>query len=307
MICINSLEAFKPFSKPITLIIGNFDGVHLGHLHVIHHAVDYSKKVDGHTVLLTFSNHPSEILQPKRPVKLLCTPVHKHKLLSEQKIDTLVELPFTKTFSKQNAKEFLFSLRQFIPFVHLVLGHDATIGKNRHGDKNEIYKLAEEFGFTVDYVDPLIQNAVTLSSSKIRASISKGNFEQASTMLGRPYSILGSVQQGNQIGQELGFPTANINVMGLCLPPYGVYSVQMRVDNAFYDGIANLGIAPTIRNSLNPVLEVFLFEKPGPLLNKNVEVFLQNHIRDERTFFSKEALIEQIKEDIKLCKLEKRA
>lgn len=307
MKCVKHLKSFIPSKAPIVLTIGNFDGVHLGHLHVISHAINHAQQIEGQTVLLTFLNHPSEVLQPHKPVKYLCTPTHKHQLLSQVKINTLVELPFTDTFSKQTAKDFLLTLRNSIPYTHLVLGHDATIGKDRHGDKKEIHKIAKEIGFTVDYVDPLSLNDVTLSSSKIRHCISEGDFTLANTMLGRPYSLLGKVTPGNRIGRELGYPTANIDISALCLPPYGVYAVKIKTDEGLFDGIANLGIAPTIRTDTKPVLEAFLFETPDSLENREIEVVFEEFIREERSFSSIEALKAQIKEDVELCKFKKRS
>ena len=264
-----------------SLTIGNFDGVHAGHKRIIDRLKELSKKPS----VFTFSNHPYEVLQGA-PKQLLSHPDHKIALLQNLGVETIVE-PFTEAFSKLTPEEFL---RRF-EFDHLVLGHDAAFGHNRSGRSAELERLGQKMGFSVEYMDPVRFKDRAISSSYIREVIQKGDLVTALPLLGRPYSIQGKVIKG--AGRKLGFPTANIDVSGLCLPPKGVY--QVRVDD--HMGLANLGTAPTFEKTESQ-LEVHLFDFEGDLYDKLLDVIFLKFIRPERRFDSKEALIEQIKRDI---------
>ncbi|MCH9610246.1 MAG: Bifunctional riboflavin kinase/FMN adenylyltransferase [Chlamydiales bacterium] len=264
------------------LTIGNFDGVHLGHMRVIKRICQL-----GSPTLYTFSNHPSEVLQSSSK-KLLVLPEHKIWLLQSLGIETLVE-PFTTQLSQLTAEQFLSRFE----FDHLVLGHDAVIGKNRSGDYEELTRLSQKMGFTLEYVDPALHNDKPISSSRIRDHIEKGELESASTLLGRAYTIRGKVIEGSK--RNLGFATANIDVSGLCLPPLGVYRVRV----GELCGLANLGVAPTF-GPQPPKLEVHLLDFSGDLYGQTIEVELEDFIRKERSFSSREELIAQIQEDLAL-------
>jgi riboflavin kinase / FMN adenylyltransferase len=300
---IQQLKAFPSVDNPIVLTIGNFDGVHLGHRSVINEVLRHAKLVNGLAVVLTFSNHPSSILKPDQSTRTLCTSEHKKRLLSELGIDILLYLPFTLDFSKQTPSEFIANIRQSTPFTHLILGHDATIGKNRQGNKKIVEQLAKESGFTVEYLTPKYLEGTIISSSLIRNLVEQGLFKQAEQLLGRPYSILAPVASGSQKGRMMGYPTANLNVGHLTLPPYGVYAVYLRVGTRLIPGVANLGIAPTLRTSPEPIFETFLFENPSTeLKGEIVELFPLRYLRPEIKFPSVEELKMQIQKDIQNAK-----
>ncbi len=244
--------------------------------------------------VFTFSNHPSEVLCAiSKP--LLSTVEHKMGLLQKFGVETIIE-PFTEEFSKQTSEEFLSKF----DFSHLVLGHDAAFGYNREGQREELQRLSKQMGFSLEYIDPVNYQNRAISSSYIREVIQKGDLLTASQLLGRSYSIQGRVIRG--AGRGFIYPTANIDVSGLCLPPLGVYSVQLNDEI----GIANLGVAPTF-GERNKLLEVHLLDFDGNLYEQIVEVVFLRFIRPERKFPSREALANQIKEDIansvdQLCK-----
>jgi len=284
------LEDFGSTNEPISLTIGNFDGVHLGHQAIL-------SKLTGQKVVFTFSNHPIEILK-SQPFYRLTTTSHRLKLLKENAIDTTIMVPFTEAFSKQSAEEFLLYLRESLPFSHLVLGHDAVIGHARQGDAAHLHTLAAQHGFALDYLKPIMQNGVTVSSSEIRKQIQDGCFEKASMLLGRPYSIMTTVEPGTQQGRLLGFQTANLKVHTLCLPPLGVYVVRTTIQGANYLGVANLGRAPTLHANRPPILEVHLIGYEGELYSQEIDVVFLKFLRPERRFDSIEALKSQIQSDI---------
>lgn len=291
-----ALRDFPQSSKPVILTIGNFDGMHLGHQSVLSKMHKVAKTDSLPTCAITFSNHPSEILRPSNPISLLCTLPHRIKLLGEQGIDSIVLLPFTPELAKQSAAEFIEKIHAHIPFSHLILGHDAAIGKDRQGDRGTMHQLGKEHGFNVDYVEGYSNGGTPVSSSRIRTLLSEGNLSKVEELLGRSYSIYGKVLPGLGKGKHLGFPTANLDVAGLCCPPFGVYAVTVKRAASIVSGIANLGIAPTVRNK--PLLEVHLFTQEDDFYEQEIEVLFHAFVRPEKRFNSLDELKNQIQADI---------
>lgn len=285
-------------SGPGVITIGNFDGLHKGHQKLIEFAHQIAKDNFQMLALVTFSNHPTAVLAPEKEVKQIITQEHKIALLEKMGIDVLYILPFTREFSEQTPEEFLENLSSAFPFSSLILGYDASFGKNKEGTKERVREIAAEKHFNLQYVDPLLVNNKPISSRDIRQLIESGKFEEASDLLGRPYSIYGHVLKGHSKGKTLGFPTANIEVRGLCLPPTGVYSVDVVIDGKKHLAIANLGIAPTLKKESHPVLEVHLINETMSLYDKHIEVIFKQFIRPEMVFNNVDELRAQIQQDI---------
>lgn len=285
-------------TTPCIITIGNFDGLHLGHQHLIKELTKVAKNQQRPSVVFSFENHPGEILRPDRPICKLCTNDYKIQFLEKLGIDTLILLPFTKQLSELSAEEFILKLQQSISFSHLILGWDATLGKNRQGNKEIIQDIAAKQHFEVKYLNQLTIDNIPVSSSLIREYIQKGNLDQANKLLGRPFSVYSTVLKGNGRGKQLGFPTANIDVNGLCLPPLGVYAVTVILDNTPYRAVANLGVAPTVRQDASPTLEVHILDFDKNLYDLKIEVQFSTYIRPEKKFSSLEELKQQIKKDI---------
>lgn len=287
-----SRPTYAPMTKANSLTIGNFDGVHHGHQAIL-------KKMPGRKTVYTFTNHPAEILR-NSPFYRLTTPLHRSALLKEHGVDQVIEVPFTKAFSSQSPEEFLTTLRNQIPFTHLILGHDAAFGANRSGDPARLQHLAQQMGFFVEFLKPVSIDGHLVSSSAIRSHIQAGNLTAASAQLGRPYSIRARVEKGAQQGRILGFQTANLSVHGLCLPPLGVYAVHTTINDKTYLGVANLGKAPTLHADRPPLLEVHLIDFTGDLYAHELEIVFGPFLRKEKPFDSIEGLKRQISEDIAL-------
>ena len=275
---------------PIALTIGNFDGVHLGHQAVLKRL----KASAPHTVVYTFSNHPAEVLHDA-PIMRLTTLTHRLALLENIGIDHVILATFTPDFAQQSAQTFLSSLKKQIPFSHLILGHDAVIGHDR---KRDLQALSLPLAFSLEYLPPITLNSQVVSSSAIRKHIQIGELAQASSLLGRPYSIAAVVQPGHGKGREIGFHTANLPVEQLALPPFGVYAVQVKLHGQLLPAVANLGRAPTIHTSRPPCLEVHLINDNRDLYGQQLEVVFQKFIRPEKRFESLSALQAQIHHDI---------
>jgi riboflavin kinase / FMN adenylyltransferase len=302
MLLLHRLEDFVYEHKPIVLTIGNFDGVHRGHDALLKHAKAIADTKEGSVTVLTFSNHPSEILRPEQPTPLLCTIAHKLKLIERQQIPHTILLPFTKYLSQHSAASFIERVRSHIPFSHLVLGHDATLGRDRQGNRSTMMQLSMEWGFDVEYISEYRYEGKLISSTLIRQLVQEGKLQDAEVLLGRPYSIYSEALPGKGKGKQIGFPTANLNIKGLCLPPFGVYAISAFKNNKWTQGIANLGIAPTVKEEALPSLEVHLFEPTPDLYGQYIEVVFYDYIRPEKKFEKIQELREQIEKDVETVK-----
>ncbi|MCB1181405.1 MAG: riboflavin biosynthesis protein RibF [Chlamydiia bacterium] len=272
----------------IGLTFGNFDGVHLGHLAIL----KTLKQVTNHTVVITFLNHPKEILQGEPPLRI-CTHAHKIDLLKKNGVNTLISLPFTKELSHLSAKEFLSKIKLNIPFTQLILGDDARFGYQRDGTQETIQEIGKELDFSFLFLKPQTYDNFPISSSRIRKCIQEGDLILIKKLLGRPYSVRGSVISGAGRGRQMGYPTANLKTDGLVLPPMGVYAVSIEGKV----GIANLGLAPTFGEGGNPLLEVHIINQ-NLSIEGEIEVTFERFLRKETKFESIEALRVQIEKDI---------
>ncbi len=298
---VDSLESIPQQSKSGILTIGNFDGVHLGHQTILRQVATLAANKDGKSIVLTFLNHPSTVLRPDSRILRIATTEHKVKLLEATSIDLLIQILFTRELSQLSTEEFLTLLCERVKCTNLILGHDARIGKDRLGDRELVQEWAQRTHVEVEYLPAMQMAGEAVSSSLIRKFIMAGQLDMVSNCLGRAYSIYGPIIPGIGLGKKLGFPTLNLDVSSLCLPPFGVYAVKVVASGGVYSGIANLGVAPTVRPSGAPLLEVHVFGDQVPS-EVFVEVVLEKFIRPERKFASKEELQQQIEKDVKDCR-----
>lgn len=288
------LQDTPHFDAPAVVTIGTFDGVHLGHQAVLKYAKSYPAPL----IAITFSNHPTQVLRPQQVVVSLCSAEYKYHLLAKAGVDHVIALTFTPELSQLTAQEFIAKVREYVPFSHLVLGHDARIGKNRQGDQQLIQALAKEHHFAVEYLPPLTVEGQVVSSTRIRECIKNGDLQQAAKFLGRPISYYGEPIAGKGLGTKLGFPTLNIDVTNLCTPPLGVYTATVVINDRSYPAIANVGHAPTVREDQRVLLEAFLLDSPETIPVGPAEVFLRAFIRPEQKFDSLNELKAQIQRDV---------
>ncbi len=292
------LADIEPITDSIALTIGTFDGLHRGHAAVLEALANIGREKNCALLVVTFSNHPRSVLDPEFSPQYLCTPSHKRALLRQFAINYLLDLPFTHEFSQQTAEELLRSVRNKFPFEHVVLGHDAHFGKDRSGNPDTVKSLAKKLQFGVTYVDAIRSEDAPISSSRIRELLREGKLQDASSLLGRPYSIQGPVVTGKGMGTVTGYRTANLDVTQLCLPPFGVYHVTLHYRDLALEGIANLGLAPSVEGGSPARLEVHLFNYEEPLYRQEVEVVLHEFLRPERKFDTLDQLKNQIRDDI---------
>ncbi|MFI5343839.1 MAG: hypothetical protein ACHQUC_06425 [Chlamydiales bacterium] len=268
------LEEYRDDRKPVVLTIGNFDGVHRGHLAVLRCAQEFAAG-KSQTMVLTFSNHPSKILRPQHPICLLCTLEHRIRLIEACGIDSLLLLPFTNHLAKHSAASFIERLRQHIPFTHLVLGHDATLGRDRQGSRAVMKELGQDWGFNVHYLEEHRYEGHPISSTRIRELLQNGDLEGVEALLGRPFSIYSKVIPVPGVDQTSELSTFQINVEGLCLPPLGSYEVVVKKGEEPIPATAHLRAASSNdaeKEIASVLLEVHL---PSPHnFDKEVEVIL---------------------------------
>jgi len=290
---IADLSHSMPLSAPVVVTIGNFDGVHIGHQFVLNRIKEQTRALGGKSAVVTFANHPSAVLRPDKQVASISTMTHRTLLLERFGIDILVVLKFTYELSQQSPEVFLDNIRRALPFGHLVLGFDSTIGRDRQGNKERVQAYAGRNHVVVEYMEQYFLGEKAVSSSVIRKLITEGNLEAVRPLLGRDYSIVGEVFSGQGKSKIIGFPTADINVSGLCLPPPGVYAVDTVIAGSTHS-------VPAVANCSAPLLEVYFASGDVELQGKQVEVIFKRFIRGEKVFGSIEELKKQIRADIEI-------
>ena len=289
----------KKVIRKAVLAIGIFDGMHLGHQKLIARCCAQARKIKGKSVVLTFHPHPVQVLRPEIYLPYIVSVPYRLQLIEQMGVDLCVLQEFTKKFSKLTPKEFIENyLLKFIYPAEIIVGEDFRFGNNRLGDLTVFKELGKRQGIKVSAVSALRGASKKIGSTSIRREIAKGNLMQARKLLGRPVSIVGTVVKGEQRGKSLGFPTANILPNGEVLPPLGVYAVKIRYHNEIFKGMANLGRRPTFRSKANVVnIEVHVFDFDRNIYDKDITVEFIKKIRHERAFFTRAALIKQLKKD----------
>ncbi len=294
----NRLEDLPALGVPLHLALGVFDGVHVGHQAVIARAVDAAARDGGLAGLLTFDPHPIRVIAPnKAPANLLETLAHKARVVGELGVQLFIPLHFDMEFAKMEASEFIAQLTA-APVRTIAVGEDWRFGHHRGGDVTFLEQEGGRRGFKLEAVPPVMHDGERISSSRIRQAIRDGNLDAAEQMLGRPYTVSGTVVAGKKLGRTIGFPTANLATGEAQLPADGVWAVRARLaDGRDLTGVANLGLRPTIGGGDARVLEVHLFDFSGELYGEELEVRFHSYLRHELKFPSLDALRLQIQRD----------
>jgi len=274
-------------NEPLTITMGNFDGVHIGHQRLIERVLTYNDTKHG---LLTFDPHPSEVLR-RQNFATLSQKEDKLTIFKKYNLDYVFILKFDEDFSKLSIKEFI----DFLKSIHvkrLVIGRDARFAYRGQGTIEDLKKY-----FIVDVPSDFLYNQTRVSTTYIKDFLRQGQLDEARKLLHRHFEIKGQVVYGNQIGKRLGFPTANIDYGNYFLPKNGVYYVNILIDDLFYPGIANVGYNPTLNYSQTKKLEIFILDFSGNIYHKDVKVIFMHYLREEKKFSNREELINQIKHD----------
>ncbi|MBK8040370.1 MAG: bifunctional riboflavin kinase/FAD synthetase [Verrucomicrobiaceae bacterium] len=296
---LHSIEALSSLRGPVALAIGVFDGVHLGHQEVIRAACDHARAHDGTAVVMTFHPHPLHVLRPGAAPRLLCGERHQQHILRDLGVGTLLRCPFTSETAQTPARTFVTRLVEAArPLGCISVGHGWSFGKGREGNIHLLTDLGEAHGFAVYGVPAFRVEGEVVSSTAIREAVARGDFAKAARFLGREYAVMGRVIEGQKLGRQLGFPTANVEVENEQLPPLGVYAVQARLGDAWLPAVANLGKRPTVAENAEPNLEVHLLDWSGDCYTQDMEVRFIQLLRGEMKFDGLEALKAQIAKDV---------
>ena len=282
--------------------LGIFDGVHRGHMALLECLVKRAQEVKGESVVITFSPHPRLVLENNKTMLSFLTSMDEKKVLLENAmIDHLIVIEFTKNFSKIPACDFLKDiLIGKIGIKHLLIGYNHHFGRRGEGDFNTIVRCTSQLDFKVEQVQGFHTEEGTISSSSIREALLKGKLDEANKWLGYPYTVSGTVIEGKKIGRILGFPTANIrpDFQYKLIPCYGVYAVEVRLDDNVYAGMLNIGSNPTVNNdTLFRSIEVHILNFDRDIYGKHISVKFRKRLRDEIKFDTLEQLTEQMRLD----------
>ena len=298
---IRTARELNPGAQKVCAAIGVFDGVHLGHQQVIRQTVNDAAQQEGLAVVVTFDQHPNCVVAPKRVPPLIYSPPQKLRAIASLQADALLLIHFDEAFSRQPGEEFIRGLARDFHSLHSVcVGSSFTFGHRRSGDVALLKKLGTELNFQVHGLAAVSLDGQVVSSTRIREAIRSGQLDAASQMLGRAYSLSGLVIRGDQLGRELGFPTANLDPTGLVLPPPGVYAVHARVRDRSHRGVLNIGFRPTLHPPQPQIrVEAHLLDFNGDLYEQDLEIIFVGKLRDERPFPSLPELQAQIARDIR--------
>ena len=283
--------------KDTVLTLGVFDGVHLGHRHLLRRVVALSAPSLLPTVL-TFSNHPVTVLRPGSQVAYLTTLEKKVQLLQEQGIELVIPLEFTPDLAQVSAQDFCVVLVEALRMKGLVIGPDTALGHNREGDYDFLRRQGEELGFWVEVVEPFAVDGVTVKSRRIREYIAQGNVEASARLLSRKYALIGRVVIGDRRGAELGFPTANLEIVDqLMLPGDGIYATWAIIDGVRHLSATSIGVRPTF-GLTERLVEVHVLDFDSDLYGQQMTVEFVSKLRDQETFSNVETLVQQITQDV---------
>lgn len=289
-----------PEVQGAAVTVGTFDGVHRGHLDLISRLVACASERGLHSVAITFEPHPLDVVNPAAAPPLLTVGEEKLDVLAETGLDHVVVLAFTHELATLSATEFVDQvLRDSFRMRHLLIGHDHGFGRERAGNAAVLQSLGASRGFSVGVVEPVAaEDGRWVSSTAIRRAVAGGDLPRAAELLGRPYSISGTVVPGAARGRALGFPTLNLSqpLPRKLLPPDGVYAVRVSTERGVFGGMMNLGPRPTFGEHERSI-EAYLFDVSGDFYGQRVRLDVLKRLRDTRAFESPDALVQQIRLD----------
>lgn len=291
-----------PVFKNAVITIGTFDGVHRGHQQILEQLIKEATAIDGTAVLITFYPHPKQVVSlQKGPLYIINTPEEKYDLLHRKGIEHIVVVPFDTAFAEQTATSYIkdFLADKFHPHT-IIIGYDHRFGNNREGDYHLLEQEAETYNFKVKEIPEHVLKNITVSSTKIRASLLQGDLETATAYLGYSYFFSGKVILGNQLGRTLGFPTANLQVQNeqKLIPANGVYAVKIAIQGRddHFTGMMNIGVRPTVDGATR-VIEVNIFDFDEMIYDSTLTITLVKYLRREIKFVGLDELKAQLVKD----------
>ena len=280
------------------LTVGTYDGLHLGHQALLARLREHARRLAVPTLMVTFEPMPREFLTPDHPPARLTSLRERWRCLEHMQLDGVCVLRFGTATRSLSADQFAQLLAERLRPSIVVVGHDFRFGKGGGGTAQMLQAAGQRLGFAVDIMAPVTLGGERLSSSAIREALAAGDLRRAERLLGRPYTMIGRVVRGEQLGRKLGFPTANLRFAHRRLPLAGIFAVRVRIQGAdtALRGVASIGTRPTVGGT-EPLLEVHIFDFAGDLYGREIAVECVQYLRPEVKFESLEAMVAQIHVD----------
>ena len=304
----HNLKLFKSRHPNVLLsgTIGNFDGLHLGHQAILEKIKNNAQKYNAKTIVFFTEPHAAEYFSKVRdknqiPPPRICPWREKFQLLKKSKIDFACFLKFNSKLRTMSPDDFISQILDSINLVSFTVGDDFRFGAGRKGDTDLLKNWGEKKGILVENTETITLDGQRVSSTRIREELLNNNFNNAEKLLGRPYTFSGKIVHGQHLGRTIDIPTANIWLPNQRLPIKGVYAVKCKLNDQSLNGIANMGVRPTVGGE-KPVLEVHLFEFNENIYSQRIRVKFVEKIRDEKKFDNLDMLKSQIQEDISIAK-----
>ncbi len=294
-------EEFAKLSpeKDTLLTIGVFDGVHLGHKYLISQLTEQAKQQNLLSGVITFGQHPQQVLSPQTKLPFLTDLDQRAALLKSEGVEVIIILPFTHELAQLSAYQFVSLLKKYLRMQGLVIGPDFALGRTREGNINALRTLGQDMNFTVTVIQPIMINGEVVSSTAIRKALADGDMKKAVNLTGRSFSLHGRVITGAGRGIKLGFPTANLDIdQKQALPTDGVFATWAYIDGKAYQSMTNIGKQPTFGGTERTV-EVYIPDYLSNLYGRELKIDLIERLRGEKRFDTAEELKKQIAEDIK--------
>ena len=295
------LIKIKP-EKGTVFTIGVFDGVHLGHQHLLNFLKDTAKKNDWLSGVLTFKSHPQTLLSSDTGLIWLSDLDKRINLLQDMGIDIIIALDFTPEIRQLSAQQFMQLLKTHLKLRGLIIGPDFTLGKDKRGTADYLRSLGQEMDFTVEVVSPIMLDGEIVSSSKIRHALVQGDVQKVSKLLGRFFSLSGRIVPGDQRGRNLGFPTINLDLnLDQASPGNGVYATFAFIENQPLPSVTNIGTRPTFEGD-GRLAETFIIDYKSQMLKQKLRIEFIEKLRNEIKFANADELKSQIEKDVEQAK-----
>ena len=285
--------------KDMLLTIGVFDGVHLGHQYLISQLTEHTRRQNLLSGVVTFRQHPREVLSPQTKLPYLTSLAEKVSLLKNEGVDAVITLSFTREFARLSVRQFVSLLKKYLRMRGLIIGPDFALGRNREGNADTLRKLGQDMSFRVTVIPPVRVNDEMVSSTAIRDALADGDMKKVASLIGRSFSLQGRVTTGAGRGSELGFPTTNLDIdPKQALPAEGVYATWAHIDDKAYQSMTNIGRRPTFGGNGRTV-ETYILNYQGNLYGRELKIDIVERLRGEKRFDTVEELKKQIAEDVK--------
>jgi riboflavin kinase/FMN adenylyltransferase len=285
------------WQRPV-LGLGNFDGLHLGHMKIVEEVVRSARSGSATPLLLTFDPHPTRVVRPEHAPPLLMTLGQRFEVAGRAGVEGAAVVRFTYDVASWDPETFVrLVLVDWLRVSEVWVGANFVFGHDRSGDFARLNELGERYGFRARKIDPVLHKGSPVSSSRVRGLVAAGQVEAAAELLGRPYFMDGTVVHGLQRGRQLGYPTANLNSRNELVPPNGVYSTLTTIDDEEFPSVTSIGVRPTFHEPSAVVIETYLLDVDRDLYGKRLRVEFLEHIRDELAFSSAEDLKAHIAAD----------